>query len=66
MECKFWIVRVSNITFLDYMGEDSQSLSVVLPGGFGKWLTHRRTNYTCQTIWHVDITSWQNTADIFY
>lgn len=34
MECKFWIVRVSNITFLDYMGEDSQSFSVVLPGGF--------------------------------
>lgn len=31
MECKFLIVRVSNITFLDYMGEDSQSLSVVLP-----------------------------------
>lgn len=34
MECKFLIVRVSNITFLDYMGEDSQSLSVVFPGGF--------------------------------
>lgn len=34
MECKFLIVRVSNITFLDYMGEDSPSLSVVLPGGF--------------------------------
>lgn len=34
MECKFLIVRVSNITFLYYMGEDSQSLSVVLPGGF--------------------------------
>lgn len=34
MECKFLIVRVSNITLLDYMGEDSQKCSVVLPGGF--------------------------------